>query len=236
MRKLTLILAIVIIAISGVVAQTPTQIIARYDQVTGLGDIGNTKYNNLMFDVTVESQGMKIPMKIISSTNDRMRIEMQQMGMQMLVIINGNKGWISAAGQVQPLPAEALKQQTSQGNVFSSMRWSHDKFDMEYLGEQKVGEQTIDNIKMTDKDPNAKLKEVTVGFDKATGFAVSCIGKADGVDVEITFADYKPMANVFMIPTIINNKMGGKNIAKMVIENLTTDCQVNDEMFAEPKK
>ncbi|MEG2479715.1 MAG: hypothetical protein RSA50_05540, partial [Mucinivorans sp.] len=118
MRKLTLILAIVIVAISGVVAQTPTQIIARYDQVTGLGDIGNTKYNNLMFDVTVESQGMKIPMKIISSTNDRMRIEMQQMGMQMLVIINGNKGWISAAGQVQPLPAEALKQQTSQGNVF----------------------------------------------------------------------------------------------------------------------
>lgn len=233
MKKLLFFCAFALVALSSC-AQDVEAIMSRYEKVTGLDKIVKSKDISLLTEMTIEAQSMKIPVKAIMQ-GDKMRLEMEAMGMKMLMVRNGDKGWMSAGGQVQALPKEAIEQQAKQGDVLANMSWDKTKYDFAYIGEEKSGELTLQKVEATDKDPNAEIKKMTLYFDKATGLVKTAKGSQGGAEVEVSFDEYKDF-NGLKLPAVMDTKMAGKSAAKITITNMELDYPTAEWMFVEPTK
>lgn len=230
-KNLLLIAAFAVFGCLSAMAQDADKVIAKFEQATGINNIDMKSADaSMQMDMVVEAQGAKIPMNIIMQGKDKFRIEMEAMGQKMLMVRNGDKGWMSMAGNVQPLPKEALEQQAQQSDVLGSMKIDREKYEITYVG----AEGDFEILKITPKDPNDKVGAQTVYFDKTTGLMTRALAKAQGVDMEILMSDYKEMSGV-KIPTVLTTSMGGKLAAKVIVNDLKLDYPTAPWMFAELK-
>ncbi|CDN32054.1 hypothetical protein BN938_1977 [Mucinivorans hirudinis] len=235
MKKLFLTLALTIAAVVATNAQSGNEILEKYYKATNVSKLSSGVEGSFMIDMAVKANqgGMNIemPIKMIQQNpGNKIRMEMEMMGQKVLIVSNGTKGWIQMAGQVQEVPAEQLAQMTSQGNIVENLKWDESKFTNEYVGE-KDG---IKIVKIIAKDPNAQMKEMSLGFNAKSGLLEWTEGTTQGMTVKTVLSDYKEFDGV-SLPTAISVSMGGQEISVVNIKDLELDYPTAEFMFVEPK-
>lgn len=216
-------------------AQNAEQILARYEQATGLNKVDlKSRDLSMMLDLNIEAQGMAMPMKYTVKGTDKFRAEMEAMGQKILIVRNGDKGWMSMGGQVQPMSIQQLQQQSSQANVLESMKIDRAKYTVAYVKEEKEGATTYDVITITAIDKNDPVGTQTLFFDRANGLLTKAKGSVGGADFSMTLESYKDFAGV-KLPSVLSTLVGGKVAAKVTINSMELDYPTAEWMFAEPK-
>ena len=147
-------------------------------------------------------------------------------------IINGEKGITKAMGQVQPLPAEQIKDQrfSDDYNVFRSL----DLYSFQYLKSEKVGERECDVVYATREKGWMKLF-----FDKTTGYILaresqeSFMGQTEIARWE--FDDYKVVEG---IPVAYTSRMliKGKRVVDGKVTKFVVNPKVQETLFQVSEK
>lgn len=238
MKKLLfLVSALAIAGIFGQVsAQSAASVVERYNKATGVGSVDVSK-SNMMMKMTISNMGMKMPYTIVmANPTHRMRMEMEANGQKILIVVSGEKGWMSMPGMgVQPLPAEQIKQFQGQVNLLSNMKWDAGSFNFELLAPVTENGKKYDVVRATAKKADAPTKEQTLYFDNATGLIAFVDAEAaPGQNARVVFGNYKT-AGKLKYPSELKTLIGGKEASTITIDALEFDYPVKDEMFAEPK-
>lgn len=238
MKKLLFLVSVFAIAgiFGQVSAQSAASVIDRYNKATGIGSVDVSK-SNMMMKMTISNMGMTMPYTIVmANPTHRMRMEMEANGQKMLIVVSGDKGWMSIPGMgVQPLPAEQIKQFQGQVNLLSNMKWDAGSFDFELLPQVIENGKKYDVVRAKSKKADAVSKEQTLYFDNATGLVTFVEAEAaPGQNARILLGNYKT-AGKLKYPSELKTMMGGKEASKITIDALELDYPVKDEMFAEPK-
>jgi outer membrane lipoprotein-sorting protein len=169
----------------------------------------------------------------------RLTIEGEAMGQtfKLILVVNGDKGWIKLMDKTVDLDKEKLAQEKAANYV----RWVtlltplQDKaFSLSPLGEVKVGKAEAVGVKVSHK----KHQDVNLFFDKKTGLLVkseSRVKDDSGKEVteEILYSDFKEVEGIKR-PTKIAIKRDGNEF----LDGETTDYKLveklDDSEFAKP--
>ncbi len=235
MKKLLLSLILSVCALSAS-AQSVQEIMDRYVEETGLAnfDLSDPDMSVRMV-MKFSVAGQEIPMDAIIQGTEKFRIEMSAMGQDMLMVRNGDNGWMKMGAMVQALPAEALNQQAQQTNLLSGLQFDLSQFDSKYLGEED-GMQKIELVKKADKT------KAVLFMDKATGLISKMeatleenAGPAAGKTVTTTLSDYEDFDGM-KVPTVwaVNIEGMPEGNTSIVVAELELDYPVAAWMFAEP--
>ncbi len=81
------------------------------------GEKAYKEMKTMYAEMEISVMGMNMPMKLWSQNPDKMRIEQSAMGQEIIVVNNGNKGWMKMGGNVQEIPEEQLAQSKAQNPV-----------------------------------------------------------------------------------------------------------------------
>lgn len=214
-------------------------VIDRYEKVTGQDKLTPADMASVWMVVDAEVQGMAMPMKMIVKAPNKLWVDMQVAGQKMLMVSDGDKGWVSIPGQgVQPMPKEMLVQIREQTNISQNYRWNRTDYDYKMAGEVKAGGVTYQGIQMLPKKPLPQMTNMVVYFDKATGLVsfitmdVDQNGTTTSARVDAT--DYKTFGNL-KLPTVYTVGVGGAQMMKMTIKELQYAYPVSDATFAKPE-
>ena len=238
MKKLLfLVSAFALVGIFGQVsAQSATSVIERYNKATGVGAVDVSK-SNMMMKMTISNMGMTMPYTIVmANPTHRMRMEMEANGQKILIVVSGEKGWMSMPGMgVQPLPAEQIKQFQGQVDLLSNVKWDEGSYGFELLPQVTENGKKYDVVRAKSKKADVSGKDQTIYFDHATGLAAFIETEAaPGQNARVLFGNYKT-AGKLKFPSELKTLMGGREISTITIDALEFDYPVKDEMFAEPK-
>lgn len=239
MKKILLLLAVICLGTATVFAQDAKTIVDRYNQVTGLDKLSAIAQTSLMMDVVTKVQGMTMPMKVIASLPGKFRVEMDMGGVKMLMVTNGEKGWMSVPGQgTQPMPQEILEQLKAQTDVSRNYKWDADTYEFETAGEVKEGGKTLQAVRFTLKKPVENIKNLVVYFDTVTGLAdymtMDVEEKGQAMSVRTNVGDYKTFGTV-KIPSVYTVLNNGAEMMKMEIKALEYNYPTEAWMFAKPE-
>lgn len=235
MKKLFLTLVMLITAFAASAQKDPLEIVMKNQKLTGGDKISaNAKEITSRMVMKMELAGVKVPYEMIMQGADKFRITMKIDNQEMLIISDGDQGWMKMAGTVQELPEEALAQQSQQGDVLSTLRMSNDDYDFEYLGE-KDG---LDMVQATLKADG----QSSVIFFNAEGYMVSCTvvmdesagAEMDGKAVDIAFSAYKQYGDLY-IPSKYVTKLDGQEVAKINLLEYELNYPVESWMFEQPE-
>ena len=169
----------------------------------------------------------------------RVRIEVEENGQKMLIIISGEKGkiYIHNTG-FEPLSADEVKRCIDQFDILSNLKWDAADYDLKLLKSQLKEGKKYDIIEAKEKKGNATIQAQTFYFDNATGLLASIEFSVRGGNPEdngrTIFENYKT-AGKYVYPSEIRMLMAGKETDSIMIDTLVFDYPITDEMFAEPK-
>lgn len=239
MKRIFLLTAMLLLtAVSnGIMAQDATSIIDRYYKISGFNEV-DAPGANLKMEMTISTQGMEMPCSIIISPPNRMRMEMTMAGQKMLVVVNGDKGWMSVPGMgTQPIPADQIKQISQQNNPLQSMRWDAEEFDLTLLEPVTQEGVKYDVVKAKAKNANSPVTEQILYFNNATGLvsfsdATISVG-GQSMQTKTEFKEYKTIGK-FQHPSELEVSMNGNVVSTVKIKSIEFDYPVTDEMFTEP--
>lgn len=237
-KLLTCAVLLAAIACMPAYGQDAATVLGRFYKLTGTDQTDLSK-KNVKMDMKVKSMGMDMPVSIIVGVPDRMRIEMTAMGQKMVIVLNGDQGWMTVPGAgVQTLPQEQLAQMRKQNDVLSFMRWDNAYKDFRLLDPVTENGVTYDVVEGQPIAQGEMSGPITIRFNRATGlvdsFVVKVTMNGQPVEVETRLADYKK-AGTLLYPSKIDASMGGNPVSSSVIESLVLDYPVLDAMFAEPQ-
>lgn len=242
MKKFCLLLAafvsLVLIPLDAT-AQTADALMDRYLKVSGFEGFSKTQAGqSVLVEMNVSSQGMNIPIKGIIKYPLQMRFEMSMNGQDMLMVLNGNRGWMVVGGQKQPLPGTTIDQMAQQNDLMGNMVWDKTKFDLQLLEPLTKDGKKYDVLKLTPKVKLPNVNEQTVYFDNATGFISYVETTAENagqtVDVKVVYGDIQTMNGVKM-PKNLTTYMNGMKLAEIDIKNMQFNYPTEEQMFAEPQ-
>lgn len=219
-------------------AQDAQSVMNRYEERSGFNRVDPEK-TVVMSRINVEAMGMQIPCTIIKAPQGRVRIEMTANGQTILIIVNGQQGWMSVPGMgVQTIPQEQLSQMVDQYDVISGLRWDSENYDLELLDPVQQGGIEYQVVRAVSKIEGDPTGEMTVYFDALTGMPAFVEAQADvngqKTPVKMTFEGYKTSGGM-KYPSMIKNLVGGNMASSVSIDTIGVDYPVNDAMFARPQ-
>ena len=198
--------------------------------IEAMGGANLSNVNSSFMQMTTSVMGMTMPTKSYKK-GDKYRLETNQMGQDVVVTFNGEKGWMKMGEQVMEMPAEKVDQTRSQTEPM--INGFKDKINEEGIKIEKVGKSKIDgitayHIKMTDKDG-----QVThLYINSANYLIVKMTANSDKGELEILFKDYKDFDGVKVpVKTVI--KASGMEIVS-TIEDYQINPDLNDSLFEKP--
>jgi len=179
--------------------------------------------------------------KLAAQFPGQFRMQVLAGGMEVFTIVmNGDKGWIKAGGEVRELSKDELKKQQDDFKVgmISSLLPLEDKaFTLTIIDSIPLGEKgaLAMGVKVTRKD----YPEVKLYFDKVSYLLVKSEFKAFSSEkskivlAEFFFSNHK-LIDGAQVPTRIAISHDGKTYVETDIHDLKTG-KLTDEVFAAPK-
>lgn len=243
MRKLFLLVAVLIGITANVSAQTDAiAIIKRYENVLGMDKVPASFFERQMADVELVAQGQQIDMNMIIQEPDKYRIEMDVMGQSILMVVDGDKGWMAMPEMgVMPMPEDAMAQLKNQTGMTRNYKWNTDDFDFELIGDVTEGGKALQAVRFTPKKPTevtGATDNMMVYFDPATGLmdyiTMDVMEGGMGYSAKVLTTDYKEFQGV-RIPTVFHVSVDGTEVMTMTLRKVQFDYPVTAETFAEPK-
>ena len=224
---------------SAVFGQTAEEIINRYNRLSGLDTYEDMTGHSLYMDMDMLAMGgVDMNMKGIILYPLKMRFDVSAMGQDMLMVLNGDKGWMVADGNKMALPSEQIKQMTAQFDVFSNMKYDRERFEFTLLDPVTENGKKYDVVKALEKTKTEPDDAYTLYFDNKTGFlsraTIKVSSQVAPMDVEISFGDVKDFKGI-KIPENMVIKSNNIIAAEIKINNLEIDYPTEEWMFAEPE-
>lgn len=222
-------------------SQTAEEVIERSYKAAGI-DQFDMKSQSLKMSMSLTAGGMTLPITSVMKYPDKMKAEMDMMGMPVEMIVHGNEGWILIPGQgVQPLPQEQLAQMRQQNNVFSNMKWEKSEYDFLLLDPvTKDGRQyDVVEFKVKEGVQIPFTVEKMVGyFDHETGLVafidMDIVEGGKSVSTKTVMDNYKEEDGV-RYPSKMKVYMNGVEVTSIEITEFDLDYPTTDEMFAKPQ-
>lgn len=112
------------------------------------------KMENSITHMKLSQMGQEMPMVIYRKGKDKLRTEVSAAGMEMITVINGDKGWminpIMGSKTAQPLPEAQLEQSRKQSGDMGGplYNWKEKGYKVELLGTDDLDGTEVYKIKL----------------------------------------------------------------------------------------
>lgn len=215
-------------------------IINRYNAVTGLDNANKSgAMNSSMMECEINTAGQKMQMSSVISKPGKFRINIKMAGQDMLMVMDGDKGWIKQGDNaVQPMPQPLMDQFAKQADMSSNFMWTSKDYSFASLGEKTVNGTKVVGVKVLVKVPmEGQPSSAEVWFDTATGLALfSNTQLSQGgqtLDVKTTYKDYKQFG-IVKAASKYEIEVGG-GASTMTVSKMEFDYPTEPWMFAKPE-
>ncbi len=242
MKKICILFVLLSCMWSGNVwGQTAEEVIERSYKAAGI-DQFDVKSQSLKMSMSVTAGGMTLPITSVMKYPDKMKTEMNMMGMSVEMIVHGDEGWISVPGQgVQPLPKEQVAQIRQQNDIFSSMKWDKNEYDLLLLDPVTKDGRQYDVVEFKVKEgvqiPET-IKKMVGYFDHETGLIafidMDIVEGGESVSTKTVMDNYKEEDGV-RYPSKMKVYVNGVEVSSIEITEFDLDYPTTDEMFAKPQ-
>ncbi|WP_229236166.1 outer membrane lipoprotein-sorting protein [Emticicia sp. TH156] len=216
-------------------AQTVDEIVDKH--IAALGGADKLKsVNTLYIERSLSVQGMEIPSTSTMVVNKAVRSESTVMGNSMVQAYDGTSAWMvrptmmGGTGEPEDMPAEQAKQLKGQLDPFGPLFNYKEKGNkVELVGKEKVDKKDNYHLKVT----SATGDVVDQYIDATTYLLTKTKASANGVEVEISFSDYKDVDGIkFAYSMDMVNQMG--NLA-FITNKIKINPPVDAAVFKKPK-
>jgi hypothetical protein len=173
---------------------------------------------------------------------DKLRIESKSkangMDFNFLLVVNGDKAWMSFNGDSQELDKEMMAEMREQLHVgqVTDLRGLTDKaVKLALMGESKVGDKTAVGIRVS----CAGYRDISLYFDKASTLLVRSETRAKDpmsggeITVERLYSDYKKV-NGLMVPHKVEEKHDREPYTETEVLDVTLAEKLPESTFAKP--
>jgi hypothetical protein len=168
---------------------------------------------------------------------DRCRVVVNPERNRIILVLNGNKGWMQAGGATQEMAKTALKEKQEELYVWWLMNLTpllKDEFQLKPLADAKVNDQDASVVLVSRKDfPDARLF-----FDKKSGLLVKIARRAteSGLPIakEYVYSDHKEFDGVKMPTKEIITLNGNTKYSEVKFSNYKVLSRVEDKLFEKP--
>lgn len=168
---------------------------------------------------------------------DRCRLVVNPQRNRVILVLNGNKGWMQAGGITQEMPRPALKEKQDELYVWWLMSLTplrKEEFQLKLLADAKVNDSDTAVVLVSRKDsPDARLF-----FDKKSGLLVKIARRAteSGLPVskEYVYSDHKTFDGVKMPTREVITLNGSVKLSEVTFSNYKVLSRVEDKLFEKP--
>ena len=208
----------------------------------GLETIRSVESLRMTGEIYVPSAGMTMPVTITQKRPSKMyfKIEIPAMGAEMVQAYDGETAW-----EINPMqggtrkmtgePARTIKEQADMDGIL--VDYEAKGFTMELVGEEDVKGSAAKKLKVLRPDSS----EFFVFLDAASFMQVKV--EAEGtnpmtgakVNVETFMMDYRDVGGM-MVPFGVEMLMDGEVFSKTTLQDVKTNVEVDETIFAYPKK
>ena len=234
MRRITVFLAIAVIAISSVSAQDLSKILNDHYKASAQDKM--SKITSATIKGNLSAMGMEMGLTLYQARPGKLRLEADLAGSKVIQTYNGTTGWTYAPAmgilQPQQLGAEELKSIVKQADMDSPL-WDYKAKGnkVELLGSSDDG--SAYKIKVT----AAEGDQMTIFINKETSLISKMVSTqfANGMDMEIE-TEVKDYKNVKGIPVAhyLATKMGGQVVSTITFESVEYDQNLDASLFEKP--
>jgi hypothetical protein len=194
---------------------------------------------------TLHIQGMELAMteenrvQLPNRFRNETQLTVNNMNFNVVVVFNGQKGWVQAMGQTKELEGKALEalQQVIYAQGVGRMLFLKDKkYKLAPLGETKVNDKAAVGVLVTSKG----RPDVNLHFDKESGLLLKMEYRVLDAMTEMEvaeerfFRDYKDKDGRKM-PTRVEVHRDGKRFADVEIVEVRVVDGFDDSVFARPE-
>jgi len=225
-------------------AQSADEIIAKYHENTG----GAAKWKSLKTKTStgkMTMQGMELDFVMTEKAPNKQHMKISFQGQEIISAYDGVDAWMinPMMGGKDPvkLPAEQAKEMTSKQLEDDFIDYKAKGHEVKLLGKETVEGTSCFKLELVKNKANDKDDVTEVVYFDAQNYVPVMItttlasGPAKGKEVRSYLGDYQD-ADGLMVPFSMESKLDGQTIQKMTFEKISLNADVDDNLFAFPKK
>lgn len=230
----TIVATLILATFTGVQAQSLDDVLKNHFNAIGQEKL--LKQETYMVKATVSQMGMEIPMEMKMKRPNKFKMEMDMQGQKMVQAYDGEKGWMIApwmSPEPQDLSGPQLDQAMDQANIDGELyNYKEKGSSATLIGKVNVDGSPVFNIKLTDKDGNAKNYFIDAESYLVKKVKAKVSAQGQEVEVEQNMSDYKNFDGI-MMPTKIESK-SPMGTATILFSQIKFGENYDDSIFAKP--
>ncbi len=223
---------------NGLQGQTLDDVLAKYYQARGgldkLKAVSAVKMSGKLF---VPAQGLELPTVRWQKAPDKLRVETTIQDRKVIQGFDGRAAWwlnpmLAPGAREMPAGQAALfREQAEFADPLAA--YKEKGYKLELLGREELDGKPAFKLLLT----RSAGKEIFFYLDAESGVVLKssrAMAAGDAASVaEIVYTDYRPVDGQLM-PFAIENRVGGKTQARLVLETVVFNPAVSDGLFAMP--
>lgn len=230
----TIVATLILATFTGVQAQSLDDVLKNHFNAIGQEKL--LKQETYMVKATVSQMGMEIPMEMKMKRPNKFKMEMDMQGQKMVQAYDGEKGWMIApwmSPEPQDLSGPQLDQAMDQANIDGELyNYKEKGSSATLIGKVNVDGSPVFNIKLTDKDGNAKNYFIDAESYLVKKVKAKVSAQGQEVEVEQNMSDYKNFDGI-MMPTKIESK-SPMGTATILFSQIKFGENYDDSIFTKP--
>jgi outer membrane lipoprotein-sorting protein len=168
---------------------------------------------------------------------DRCKVVFHIERARVILVLNGDKGWMQAGGATQEMTKESLKERREELYIWWLMNLTpllKDEFELTPLADAKVGDREAAVVKVARKD----YPDVRLFFDKKTGLLVKIARRSteSGLTIpkEYTYSEHKEFDGVKMPTKEVITFNGNTKMSEVQFRNYKVLSDIDAKTFDKP--
>jgi hypothetical protein len=238
MKHKILIIIALFLSASSLFAQDVDDIINNYFENTGGADNWkNLKTMQLTADF--EQGGMQMNMILYQNKDNMRRVDVEFQGNTIIQAYDGEVGWMvnpfMGIATPQKMPQEMLDQMTAEKFESEFMNYQEKGHEVELEGKEEIEGSEAYKVKLTKNDGDVEYFYFdTENFVPIMQRQTVKYGPGQGQEAETYISDYQEVEG-FLMPFLIDSKMNGQSVMKMIVEKYILNEEIDPSIFTMPK-
>ena len=237
MKKLLMSIALTVITIFGIQAQSVDEILDAYYEATGMEK--QLTHNSMKASGKAVQMGMETPFSMVQKRPESFRLEVDIQGATMIQAYDGKTGWMTApwTGSTDPIELsgvqlEGMKMQAD----FDGMLYNYAEkgYTVELMESEDMEGTEVYKLKFTNKNGNIFYQFIdTENYILLKTTAIMKQGEAE-IESETYYSNYKDMDGI-IVPFSVETRSNGQTQSQINIEKVEYDMDVDDSIFIMPE-
>ncbi len=220
-------------------AQTADEIVAKYFEITGGIDKWRALKTTKMTG-TMAMQGMEFSATILNAPPNKMRVDVNIMGQNLVQAFDGTTAWwinpFQGSADAQVMPDEMAGDMKNQEFQTALLDYASKGHSIALEGQETVEGTACHKIKLTKKDGTVEYHL----FDTESNVLIlsrtaAKSGPAAGQFADTFMSDYQEV-NGLMFPYFLETKLKGDSVQKITVSSIILDEAMENSLFDYPKK